>query len=359
MKLQPEIIRNAAFVFIFSVALIKVTGQATLSKKDLFGSTGALTVTLKGSIRDLLNNRYGESTKFPFTLSYINDDSAAVAMPVNVKTRGHFRRMKENCSYPPLLIEFSKDSTHLSTIFKDQEKMKLVMPCTGDEYIIHEWLIYKLYNLVTPLSFRARLVKVNLEDNNRKISASLSGLLLEEENQMAKRNKAIAVEKKIQPQQAREKEFLTMAVFQYMIGNTDWSVQYQQNIKLLIEEQNAVPAAVPYDFDHAGIVNAPYAQPAEALQMISVRQRRYRGYCVTDLSLFNDIITKFNDLKNNIYLLYKDCPLLDAKYLKSTTQYLDKFYETINNVKSWQKDFAYPCDKKGAGNVVIKGLKEN
>ena len=360
MKLQSEISRSIAFVFILSVAASKVTGQPGLLKNDLFESNDLLTITLKGSTRDLLNNRYGESKKFPFTLSFINEDNATVTMPVDVKTRGHFRRMSENCSYPPLLIEFSKDSRHLSTIFKEQVKLKLVMPCRGDEYIIREWLVYKLYNLITPFSFRARLVKVDLEDsNNKKKYTPLTGLLLEEEDQMAKRNKATAVEAKIAPQQTRVNEFLTMAVFQYLIGNTDWSVQYLQNIKLLIDDTNSLPVTVAYDFDHAGLINAPYAKPEEALQMNSIRQRRYRGYCIANLSVFNNIISKFNDLKDKIYKLYTGCSLLDAKYIKSTIQYLDEFYATINNTKAWQKAFAYPCDKNGTGNVVIKGLKED
>jgi hypothetical protein len=221
-------------------------------------------------------------------------------------------------------------------------------------------MAYKLYNLLSPYSFKARLVRVKLHDNvNRKTSAEFYGLLLEEEKQMATRNNAAIIEKKIQPYQTQPKEFLTMSVFQYMIGNTDWSVQYQQNIKLIVLKSNVMPIAVPYDFDHSGIVNAPYAQPAEELLMSSVRQRRYRGYCITDLSVFEDVLKKFNDLKAEMYKIYTGCTLIDAKYLKSTTQYLDDFFETINNVKAWKKDFAYPCEKNGTGNVVIKGLKED
>ena len=43
--------------------------------------------------------------------------------------------------------------------------------------------------------------------------------------------------------------------FEYMIGNTDWSVEYLQNIKLATVDSNSAPITIPYDFDHAGIVN--------------------------------------------------------------------------------------------------------
>jgi hypothetical protein len=131
-----------------------------------------------------------------------------------------------------------------------------------------------------------------------------------------------------------------------------------QNIKLLGADSNAIPATVPYDFDLAGLVSAPYAQPAEELLMASVRQRRYRGYCISDMKTFDQVFAFYMGLKKDIYNLYTGCPLLDAKYIKSTLQYLDEFYATINNPKAVQKEFGYPCDKTGTGNVVIKGLRE-
>lgn len=329
------------------------------AEKGLFDTDEVLQITMKGNIRDLLNDRTDIPKDFSMALSYTKEDNKEITMPVVVKTRGHFRRLRENCSYPPLMIQFPKEGTHLSSVFREQHKLKLVMPCMGDEYVIREWLVYELYNLVTPKSFRARLVKVNLEDTKNKKPASFYGILLEEEKQMSKRNKAVSVDRKLEPQQTQKEAFLTMTVFEYLIGNTDWSVQFLQNIKLLAPDTNAVPVAVPYDFDHAGIVSAPYAMPAEELQMRSVRQRRYRGYCVQDMTVFDGVIARYNLLKKDIYSIYTGCTLLDAKYIKNTIQYLDEFYATINNPKSWQKEFSYPCDKNGTGNVVIKGLKED
>lgn len=329
-------------------------------EKGLFDSDDVLPITLTGNIRELLNDRTGDPKYFPLTLSYKKEDSSELSIPVQLKTRGNFRRLKENCNYPPLMINFSKDGPQLNSVFKEQNKIKLVMPCVGDEYIIREWLVYKIYNLITPFSFRARLVKVKLRDiRNKKPVAPFYGILLEEEKQMVKRNKAIVVDRDLQPRQIETKAFLKMAVFQYLIGNTDWSIQYRQNIKLLAADSTAVPIAVAYDFDHSGLVSAPYAKPAEELLMSSVRQRRYRGYCVQDMNLFTDILAEFNRLKNELYKLYAGSMLLDKKYISSTIKYLDEFYATINKTKLWQNEFAYPCDINGTGNVVIKGLKED
>ena len=349
---------------IFSFNEEKETNNTPIYKatfeKDLFESDEILSITLKGNIRELLNDRGETPTYHPVTLFYKNKDSSEVSIPVKMKTRGHFRKLKENCKYPPLQVNFPKDVDRLSSVFKGQKKLKLVMPCAGDDYVIREWLVYKLYNLVTPKSFGARLVRIDFNDvKNKKQVAPFYGFLIEDEKHMAARNKAVAVEQKLRPEQTKQDAFLTMAVFEYLIGNTDWSVQYLQNIKLLKTDSFTQVITVPYDFDHSGIVDAPYAHPAEELLMKSVQERRYRGYCMTDLKVFEKPIALFNGLKNDIYNLFTKCSLLDAKYLKSITKYLDEFYATINDPKRWQRDFAYPCDKNGTGNIVIKGLRED
>lgn len=347
------------FVFPFSRLAAQPLSSALPStvEKPLFETEDNLQITLRGNIRALLNSRSGKATSFPISLSYFKEDSSEIILPVKVKTRGNFRRKKENCTYPPLLIEFSKKDNPATGIFKEQHKLKLVMPCGDEKYLIREWLVYKIYNLLTPKSFKARLVKVNLEDDGKKKKVSpFYGILLEEERQMANRNKEIIVERKLAPQQTKAEPFLSMAVFEYLIGNTDWSVQYLHNVKLLATDSNATPITVPYDFDHAGIVDAPYAHPAEELEMQSVQERRYRGYCVKDLKEFEAVIAHYNRLKDDIYRVYTSCDLLEERYVRSTVAYLDEFYKTINNTKRWQSEFAYPCSG-ATGNVVIKGLK--
>src|ERR1700682_561408 len=249
-------------------------------EKGLFETDNVLEITLSGNVHELLNDRSDNTKNHSLRLAYKSDDSSLVSVPVEARTRGHFRKLKENCYYPPILLQFPKGDTLKASIFREDSKLKLVMPCKGDQYVINEWLVYRLYNLITTRSFRARLARVTLDDNKSKKGAvPFYGMLLEEEKQMAERNKAISVKVKLRPEQTESNSFLTIAVFEYMIGNTDWSVQYQQNIKLIKFDSSSVPSPVPYDFDMSGIVNSPYATPAEELNMRSVRERRYRGYC--------------------------------------------------------------------------------
>jgi len=349
------------FTAALSLQLFCIPLVAQTKKKmstGLFGVDSVLKITLSGNLRDLMTDRADNPQNHPVIISYRQEDGNEISVPAEARTRGHFRRTMGNCTYPPLLIQFAKNDAVSSSIFKEQEKLKLVMPCVGDDYVIREWLVYQIYNLVTPKSFRARLVSVELNDTKKKKSTSpFYGILLEEDRQMATRNDDVLIKRQLRPEQTDSTAFLKMAVFEYLVGNTDWSVQYQ-NIKLVARDSLTIPIAVPYDFDHAGLVSPPYAKPAEELHMNSVRDRRYRGYCIQNMERFDGVIALYNKLKPAIYKLYTDCPLLDPKYVKSTIKYLDEFYETINDPAKLKKEFGYPCDKNGTGNVVIKGLKD-
>lgn len=203
-------------------------------------------------------------------------------------------------------------------------------------------------------------MQLTLEDEERKKPIEpFYAFLLEEENQMAKRLQMLPLERNLKAKATQNEHFLRMAVFEYLIANTDWSVENLQNIKLLTPDAKTIPIPVPYDFDHAGIVDAPYAKPAMELELVSVRDRRYRGYCLEDVQQFEPVIAHFNALKDKIYRIFTDCSLLNPKYLKSTLLFLDDFYETINNPKKWHRDFLYPCDPNRTGHVVIKGLRED
>jgi hypothetical protein len=332
---------------------------ASSQSAELFSSDEILEFTLSCDMKALMKDRDVKSDYHQAIVKY-DQDGEAFEIPLKIKTRGHFRKMRENCNYPPIRLNFAKATTPENSIFKDQDKTKLVTPCRGEEYVIQEYLVYKLYNLITPLSFKARLVKVVYHDNVKdKSTDPLFGILLEEEKQLAKRNNMEAIEKyQLKPKNLRKEEFLKFAVFQYMIGNTDWGIEYMQNIKYLKNDDNVIPHLVPYDFDHAGIVRAPYANPAPELKLSTTLQRRYRGYCIEDMNEFQEVFQTFISLKDEFYAIYEDNPLLDEKYIKRTIKFLDDFYEIINDPKKAERYFTYPCDPFGTGNVIIRGLRE-
>jgi len=326
----------------------------------LFDNDELLELTLSFDRKALMKDRDVESEYHDAIITY-QQGGEEVQIPLRIKTRGHFRKKSTNCKFPPIRLNFAKKDTPENSIFYGQDKTKLVTPCRDDEYVVCEYLVYKLYNLLTPKSFKARLVRVTYFDNiKEKTEGPYFGIILEEEEQMAKRNGMISIERlHIKPKYTRRHEFLQMAVFQYMIGNTDWSVQYLQNIKLITEDTTQLPYTVPYDFDHAGIVKAPYANPAPELLLSSTRERRYRGFCMKDMVPFQEIFKLFNEKKDEFYAVYTENPYLSESYVKRTLKFLDEFYETINDPEEAEVDFTYPCDPNGTGNVVIKGLRED
>jgi len=325
--------------------------------EDLFGKSEILQISIHGKLSELINNRTGRAEYFPIYISYQSDDSTEISIPLRSRTRGNFRRMKENCSYPPLFLNFSEKNEN--GIFSSQNRIKLVMPCKEDKYILREYYVYKLYNLITPNSFRVRLVKVYLDDETLRVRnrGPFYGFLLEEEEQMATRiNMAPLKQQLIRPEQTVREDFLKMAMFEYLIGNTDWSVQYRQNVKLTTDTLGMI-YTVPYDFDHAGIVRASYAKPAAELKLSTTRERRYRGYCIENLEYYAETVAHFNDLRDSIYQIYTDSDMLEPRYIKTTVQYLDTFYKTLNNPRIFKREFQYPCNSSGTSNVVIKGLR--
>src|SRR5262245_57205298 len=193
LALYPEQVRNQSVQK--HTLPVNLSGY---SANPLFTDTSLLRLELKGNVRAVMDDRGDVPGFHPLTLSYRNENGQEMLIPVQVKTRGHFRKARENCSYPPLLISFPGKDSIQSTVFSGQAKLKLVMPCKDDSYVVKEWLVYKLYNVITPRSFRARLVKLVLNDEQRKKqSQPLYGILLEEESQVAERNNLVLVNRKL------------------------------------------------------------------------------------------------------------------------------------------------------------------
>ena len=52
------------------------------------------------------------------------------------------------------------------------KRIKVVTHCKGsqdyEEYVLKEYLCYKIYNIISPVSFRVRLVRMTYVDTGRK-----------------------------------------------------------------------------------------------------------------------------------------------------------------------------------------------
>ena len=130
----------------------------------LFASHEPFEFTLSGDFKALNKDRNPESKRrYPGELRITGAGGAQVTLPVQLSARGHVRRMSRTCDFVPIRIEFPKKGVG-GTVFARQEALKLVVQCSrgGDfeQYILKEYLAYRLHNVVTHKSFRARLAKV-------------------------------------------------------------------------------------------------------------------------------------------------------------------------------------------------------
>jgi hypothetical protein len=258
------------------------------------------------------------------------------------------------------MLNFSKSKELGETVFHKQNKIKVVLPCHDRDQVVREYLCYKLYNLVTPVSLRARLAEITFcetADTTKRRQALC--ILLEDEELLEDRTglkKATPNPPLVNVFTMQNDVYLPMTVFQLMIGNTDWSAPYRHNVVLFTPPDDTLRfTPVPYDFDFCGLVNAPYAATHEELQMESVRERRYRGYCLPVLDSLTPAIRKFLDIRSQAIDLTKNNPLLSNASKRYCTSYIEEFYAILDNDKRRREIFSFPCDPSRTGNVIIKG----
>jgi hypothetical protein len=130
--------------------------------------------------------------------------------------------------------------------------------------------------------------------------------------------------------------------FQYLIGNTDWSSRASHNVSLLhLDVSKYVPLA--YDFDMAGLVNAPYATVNDKLGISDVSQRLYRGLCREE-RVFEYVRTQYLSLESKIYeTIENHAQYFDAKELNSMKKYLNGFFITLKNDKQFKAKILLDC----------------
>jgi hypothetical protein len=267
---------------------------------------------------------------------------------VKVKPRGTFRKDSKHCAFPPLFMKFSDKQTK-NTPFQGLGRLKLVTHCSNtqqvyDQYVLREYLVYKIYNLLTDSSFYVRLSNITYKDIEGNMDPiTRYGFFIEDEDLMAARIGGKILEiKNIHQDRTNYNLINLLALFEFMVGNPDWDVSLQHNIKIVQTSPFELPLAIPYDFDYCGIVNTKYAAPAEELNISSVTERVFRGFCRTPEEL-EITFDKFRSLKEQIYDLYHKLQPLDEDSRNWSLKYLDQFYEIIDSPLKVKKEILDTC----------------
>jgi hypothetical protein len=311
-----------------------------------FESHTPVEVTLTANIGRLRGDKNPDPPWRAATLSYKGPDGNAVTVPLRARTRGIWRL--KSCEFPPLRLNFSGE-TSKGSLFDKLDKPKLVSYCEDrdgyEQYILQEFQLYRIYHLLTPVSHHARLLKLTYADSGSgKVSARRYGFVLEEPSALAARLGGRIMEQQgARPDDLDPYHRALMGVFQYMIGNTDFSIPALHNVELFFKPDGAI-MPIAYDFDFSGAVNARYATPDPMLKIPNVRQRLFRGDC-TDADSYARVFTLFKEKKPEIYALYGDeiGKLMDRRTVKETLRYFDDFYETIGDPRSARRSIIESC----------------
>jgi len=332
--------------FFTTIALFISLSNYSISQK-LFESSETIEITISTDMETLIKDIEDNNIYHDADLLYLDKLGNPVSLKIKLKTRGHFRKQPSNCTFPPLQMKIEKE-TATNTIFDGIKKLKLVTHCRKnskyEQYLLQEYLIYKAYNIFTEYSYRVRLARITYLDMKNKINpVTKFAFFIEPANDMAARNNCkILKAKSVHPDKTNYDLINMTSVFQYMIGNTDWSVATLHNIHLIRENPYTAPISVPYDFDWAGIINAPYAKPAPHLEIETVRERVFRGYCRSEEEFINTF-KLFKQNKEKILQLYKNCGSCSDSFVNESIKYIEEFYEIINNQNLIRKEFIEPC----------------
>jgi hypothetical protein len=301
-------------------------------KIKFFEDTSIVHATITTDIGKIVRKKEKESLEFPANFSIIFSDGNTIEEPIILSVRGHFRR--EKCFLPPLTVDFKDKKT---SVLKPLGSLKLVSQCytseIGEKYLLSEFLVYKMYNLLTDMSFRVRLLNLKLVDSSdRKKPITEYAFLMEDIKNLAKRNNCTYLKSKVDPRNTNDYQMTMAAVFEYMIGNTDFGVFANHNTRLLHSNTDSSnrPFVVPYDFDFSGFVNTDYSIPDATLDISNVRTRLYRGFREPP-EVVNAVVAVFKKQKDSIYALINNFNLLSSKSKNELTSYLDDFFKIINN----------------------------
>jgi len=322
----------------------------------LFASHEILEVTLEADFHTLRreDRKEEDSQDRPATLRWTHADGTSGSLPIQVRTRGNFRLDRRNCDSPPLRLEVESGSAR-GTLFEGQDKLKMVGVCKPkqdywEQYVVTEYLVYRTFNLLTDLSFRVRPLRVTYVDTSQEDETfTRFAFLIEDNAQMAARNGGLIHEwegGQLDPRILEPHQAILVDIFQFMIGNTDWSGVEMHNMELF-RYPNGRPATVPYDFDFSGVVDARYATPGSQVSITSVRDRLFRGFCPDQVNRrpewYEATYDRFREAKADIYELWRTQEDLSGDKLRETLEYLDDFYEILEDPREIERKIMRTC----------------
>jgi len=325
--------------------------QQAVPPKPLFASSELLRLTIRGPVSAIARSR--SQDRLPGTLAVAGNGTE---LPISLAARGITRIQPDICQFPPLWVRFTSPPP-VDSIFAGQKSLKLVTHCRSSaafqQHVLLEYAAYKMFNALTPASFRVRLALIDYVDEGGKAVASRYGFFIEDLGDVARRNalQEAKLPSRIPTTALNGPAAARYALFQHMIANHDWSMRAGpagdeccHNAKMIAPARGVAAGAipVPYDFDYSGFVNAPYATPPDLLKISSVRQRQYRGYC----SLNNQMLAtavQFQAARPAMLAAIAATPGIEPRTVRSATAFLEPFFADIASPETLKAKVLKTC----------------
>jgi len=313
-----------------SLLVLLISIQHTEASPLFEESSGQpLVVVIKTDLHKIRNERSDYHTS---SNNYLDGSFqlGATMFDIKLQTRGHNRLAR--CQFPPLRVHFDKSEIK-NSLLKHNHNLKVVTHCEEEEldHLFREYLVYKLYNSITPYSFQVRLLRIQYFDIDQEQDAiETYAFLIESTNSVEKRLNLDELESdqdfNMKTYAGISEDWINISqlklqdAFQHLIRNNDWVIFYTQptstlssaNIKFFHNEREGFP--FPYDFDLAGIVTWNTED----------YQYRYGNEDLCENVEMIEALTRIMNHKDGYFQLLEQDSLLGEAYKRDLASYLDK-----------------------------------
>jgi hypothetical protein len=318
----------------------------------LFAEDSPLRISIQGPVSRIVRSAATSRQPHPAVLT---STAPAERHDILLSARGLSRRTRDFCQFPPLRVELAARPAATS-LFERQRRLKLVTHCrpaaSHQQHVLLEYAAYRLFSRISPAGLRVRLATVDYVNDDGEPLTSRLGFFIEDPDDAARRvgMKEVKASGAVSSRSLNPADAAKAALFQYMIGNLDWSMRAGpggsccHNFELLGPAGAAASGLVPvpYDFDFSGLVNAPYAVPPDSVPVRSVRERRYRGYCIHNAQALA-AAAEYRAKRDSLLSVLNEVPQLDERTRRRASAYLQDFFADIATDESVQKKLLRTC----------------
>lgn len=314
--------------------------------EDLFEIKDPLNLTLKFNVKELQKTKYKEEY-LPAVMTCHVNESFEVTHEVRVRARGEIR--KKICFAPMFWVNIRHAGIEAEDL-NDVIKLKVVQRCKASNmhkyYVLREYLVYQIWNLLSPYSFNTRLVKLKIIDTGRKDKEKEDwAFIIEPEAMMVERNNCMSIKSDKLSLKTVNKEWMDrVAFFSYMVGQSDYSVTGRHNLKILTSKEYSSTGfiPVPYDFDYCGLVDAEYAIPGENLGIESVTDRYYLGSCRNE-EVYRKTVEWLASYQDEIRDLILSFEYMEESEKEDFLKYIESYYKETESKVFLERRISPTC----------------